>query len=1308
MPTFWSRRKERRGGLSRVWRWLWLLRGGSRASRGFASRGFASPGFASPGFGKSSGGSGRQAEWEEFQRREFEQGKQSLSWDELSLGCRARDVPGCARMEKAALGKLEEPGACRNSGGGKAQQEKLDICSAIRPLEEDGWDEPSLGCRARDVPRCARMEKALGKLEEPGACRNSGGGKTQQEKLDICSAIQPLEGDGWDEPSLGCRARDVPRCARMEKAALGKLEEPGACRNSGGGKGQQEKLDICSAIQPLEGDGWDEASVGCRARDGNVPREGGGGLGKGMDQPQLPAQGGASEDEEGLSGGSSPQLLESRVEGRDTPTAPGEDLEPRPAEGTPGEEPRSRVWEKLERLGEPMERWEGQPLGALAARLAELALQTHTHSYPTERGAAPRPRSRQPGTGNAVVAAATARQDLGVSVSGSRPNFLGMLSVSNQAGGGSDGGRGTGPLPGRSRVLRVEIEDPWRREFPAVWARYRMDCGRVAEEVDLDGSPVPPQREQPLPPDEREAVEELLPELLKEGIVVKGASDYNNLVVPTRKGTQWRLTLKCKALNEATPTEPEESLSRDRILASVPAGSRWFSVLDLACASFAIPLAPSCWHRFAFTFQGQQFLFTRLPPGFRSTGSITHRRVARMLSRLGGRGDRPWAFNYSDDILIAGRTAEEAAARTRRVLELIQDAGFKAKWEKAQLVRSRVTYLGVAVGAAGRGIPDAALEELRSIPSPRDAKELRSLLGKFGYWRSHIPDYSELARPLHRLTGDGVRWEWQEEQQQRLRELREALVPVLPFPDKSRPFLIRMSLHAETAGAALLQEQDEGGALAPVQHISRVLEGQKSLPLEEKGCVAAAWAVQEFQPFTGPAPILLQLPHCPGKFLSRGQALGPRGPRLPEGWALLLVPERAPKKTCGYMEFPEAPPLRRLPPDVPGSDVWFLASYCSGRSLGYAATNLEGRWLLGASPGGSRLEVELEALWELLERHQSSSRLYLYSNCECLVEWLARRVGPARGWNARAAWKNVRHWFYHNPGKLQLRRVRMAGGEDWEEKGWIARAGGRARAAAGRAGPGWMNWEPSTHERREIIAQCHRGHDGEEETLARVRAVAWWSWAPREVKSWVRACPRCGDGPEGPQRPEGPWSCLSVGVAGDLPENPQGFRALLVVRDEESGWVDAFPLGQLRDWEATLRLRWEVLEVLGKVGTVRVPAEPPWLGDALCRFELRGYWDRLERGRDCPVAASLRRVAQKVGEGWAEMLPLILAGVRAGGARRARLEPLLSVPGLALEVLWEEMELRHRRKNELAWLGGMRLRAGYRDRVRAALNMELD
>ncbi|XP_064499766.1 uncharacterized protein LOC135408639 [Pseudopipra pipra] len=652
MPTFWSRGKERQGGLSRVWRWLWLLRGGNRASRGF---------------GKSSGGSGRQAEWEEFQRQEYEQWKQSLSWDEPSLGCRARDVPGCARM-----GKLEKPRACRNSGGGKGQQEKLDICSTIQPLEEDGRDEASLGCKARDVPRCARMEKALGKLEEPGACRNSGGGK-----------------------------------------------------------GQQEKLDICSVIQPLEEDGWGEASVGCRARDGNVPREGGG-LGNGMDQPQLPAQGGASEDEEGLSGGGSPQLLQSRVEGRDTPTVPGKDLEPRPAEGTPGEEPRSRVWEKLERLGEPMERWEGQPLGALA---------------------------------------------------------MGRLAM-------------------------------WRREFPAVWARYRMDCGRVAEEVDLDGDWVPPQREQPLPPDQREAVEELLPELLKEGIVVKGASNYNNLIVPTRKGTQWRLTLKCKALNKATPTEPEESLSRDRILASVPAGSRWFSVLDLSCASFAIPLAQSCWHRFAFTFQGQQFLFTRLPPGFRSTGSIMHRRVARMLSRLGGQGDGPWAFNCNDDILIAGRTAEEVEARTRRVLELIQDTGFKAKLEKAQLVRSQVTYLGATVGAAGRGIPDAALEELRSIPSPRDAKELRSLLGKFGYWRSHIPDYSELARPLHWLTGDGAQWEWQEEQQQRLRELREALVPVLRFPDKSRPFLIRMSLHSETAGATLLQDEG-GGPGAGATHLPR-------------------------------------------------------------------------------------------------------------------------------------------------------------------------------------------------------------------------------------------------------------------------------------------------------------------------------------------------------------------------------------------------------------------------------------------------------------------------------------------------------
>ncbi|XP_014818297.1 PREDICTED: uncharacterized protein LOC106900664 isoform X2 [Calidris pugnax] len=879
------------------------------------------------------------------------------------------------------------------------------------------------------------------------------------------------------------------------------------------------------------------------------------------------------------------------------------------------------------------------------------------------------------------------------------------------------------------RVQEDRDKERWRVEFPNVWARYETDCGMVAGEVNVSGARVPFQQQPRFPAAKEQQMASILQALLRDNVVVKGTSSSNSPVRLVQKPS-WktcRLVLDCRAINRATPkVVASVDLGKAKILANLSPKSRYFSKVDLSNASFAIPLAGSSRARFAFTFWGQQYLFTRLPVGFHSTTTILHQRVKEMLSHL-PQEDQPWVFSYSDDILISGETRKATEDRTKKVLKLIQNTGFKAKLEKVQLVQPKVTYLGMTIGAKGWKTQTRELEAIIEASCPTDISSLRSLLGKLSIVKDQIPNYWKLVWPLQRLLMGQVRWGWEEEQEKALKRLKGALwaAPVLRFPDRTQPFIIQLTTGKEEVGATLLQE-DRWGRLFPVRYSSRMLKGRAvSYLTQEKRCLAAIWAVEAFKTLTESAPIVIQMLQSPSKYLLRGEVLGScRTNPPPTQWSLLLVNERA----AGGMMVREpqpwewghtfrvpistAPSLKELPSHIPKSKVWFLATQ-EGCSTSFAAANLEERWLLGVAEE----DAELVALRELLRFHQGSSSLYLYTNCLSLVE---RLQGLMEEWewdpkfwatSSDDLWSSLLRWLHNTPGMLHIRYVGGHGSMDPEERKWSQKVDRRAWKMATLAVGNQLMWEPSRYEKQEIIARCHSWkHEGVEKTLARVRRVVLWEGDSEQVARWVQRCPKCavdrdGGGRMQPQRAEGPWSELWLGHIRGLPESEEGARSLLVVVDEFSGWVDAFPL-----WEGTVQeMAWVLYEkVFERYGTPRMiylPQVPRWLQDVprlvMREAGLKLIWTTLQANQEVPATQTLQRLAWGAGKAWVEMLPLMLAGVRALQAPGEVLGPYQIISGFPLEVRWSS-EKASPQRNVLLWLRGLQ-EYGYKRRTEAAL-----
>lgn len=847
--------------------------------------------------------------------------------------------------------------------------------------------------------------------------------------------------------------------------------------------------------------------------------------------------------------------------------------------------------------------------------------------------------------------------------------------------------------------LQDGSKERWKEEFPSLWARSELDCGLVDGEVEVRTTgPVPFQPQKPFSRHLEEVVGSILQEMLDAGVVVRGTSPSNSPLWLDREGPEgtWRLTLNCDALNRVATGVATESLSKTRAVTALSPCSRFFSVVDLARCSFAIPLAPSSRALFAFTFRGRQYLFARLPPGFCGTTSIVHRRVLQMLSRLPP-ADRDWVSNYTDDILIAGRTQKETEARTKRVLRLIQSTGFKAKLQKAQLVQPAVNYLGMAVTARGREITESNLELVRTLSCPRDLHQLRQLLGWLSSLQEHVEGYKELVEPLQRLTRKEEEWVWGPEQRRALSRLQRALLaaPALRFPETSEPFVIRLRVSQGAAGAALLQE-DERGLLVPVSFSSWLLKAHE-VPYSpgEKGCLAALRALKAFEEdFIGPAPVVIQMPHSPWKYLLWGETRSFCWPSpAPEQWTLLLVNrgEGNAQPNGGHPPYgspvPPAPSLELLPPRTPPGNVWFTAGSVQGQGgplfFGFAATNLAERWLLGLSKGVSAPGAELEAIWELLQRHCSSLPLYVYASSKELVKKLRGEAedlgrGPGASGEEEQPWLRVLRWARANPGVLHLRHA--AG--DGEEAEWSQKVAKRAQRIPDgiKTVKHRQNWEPSKAEKQEIIARCHRGHVGVRETLAGVRQLANWEGDGEEVSRWVRSCPRCArdEGEAGilpPQRPEGPWSCLQLGFIRGLPPNQEGLppnqegpRFLLVAVDEASRWPLAFPMRQASAEEAARILREQIWEPYGTPRAVGCQQGSTFLRDALRQsLGATGALQPPQKSLEL-VVGSLQRLAQSAGKSWVRRLPLILAAVRSLHGVGGALGPHQIIPNFPLEL----------------------------------------
>ena len=107
---------------------------------------------------------------------------------------------------------------------------------------------------------------------------------------------------------------------------------------------------------------------------------------------------------------------------------------------------------------------------------------------------------------------------------------------------------------------------------------------------------------------------------------------------------------------------------------------------------------------------------------------------------------------YIDDMLIYSTTFGKHLARIRKAFDSIAAMGLKAHPSKCVFGAQEVPYLGQLLSASGVRPMEAKIKTIAEMPAPIDVSGLRSSMGFAGYYRKLVPNFSNLAKPLNKLT----------------------------------------------------------------------------------------------------------------------------------------------------------------------------------------------------------------------------------------------------------------------------------------------------------------------------------------------------------------------------------------------------------------------------------------------------------------------------------------------------------------------------------------------------------------------------
>jgi hypothetical protein len=271
-----------------------------------------------------------------------------------------------------------------------------------------------------------------------------------------------------------------------------------------------------------------------------------------------------------------------------------------------------------------------------------------------------------------------------------------------------------------------------------------------------------------LQPEEREALGRVVQEYRELGALEPHPTTQRFWQSPVfgrekKGGKKWRLVTDLKRLNVHILNPPFKMEGIKTARETINPGD-WVGKIDISNAFFHLPINHAHQNYLVIEWEGELLHFTALPFGLNVSPRVftkTFRIPMKLLRRWGMR-----LVHYIDDILIVGRTREEARAHLYLTLALLVALGFVISWPKVEEPTQKVEFLGflfdtrdftISVVPEKLEKTQAWLRDILNRQAPISARELSQIAGKLGSFKEAIPCAHLYTRNLNVLINEARR-----------------------------------------------------------------------------------------------------------------------------------------------------------------------------------------------------------------------------------------------------------------------------------------------------------------------------------------------------------------------------------------------------------------------------------------------------------------------------------------------------------------------------------------------------------------------
>ena len=356
-----------------------------------------------------------------------------------------------------------------------------------------------------------------------------------------------------------------------------------------------------------------------------------------------------------------------------------------------------------------------------------------------------------------------------------------------------------------------------------------------------------------------------LQEMVENGILIphsyaenfgNGGWSFPCRYVAKKDGSK-RLVTQFMKLNDVTVRDAWPIPSLKDTIESI-GGANWISQYDMLKGFNAVPVSKSSIPKLTINTPYGAYSYRTLPFGVRN-GPMAYSRCMYLACESFINRENPSVVNFFDDCTQFNNTFEEHLKDFKALLHRFRETKLTLNANKCSLFQYSVDLLGFNVSKDGiKPLPEK-ISKIQNFPRPMNQTAIRAFINLAGFYRSHIPCFTEIVNPLLLLLKKDTPFCWSDDCENAFQNLKKIMIDTftLIFPDFDKEFYLFCDA-SDIAVGSVLSQKDKDGKFLPISFISRKLQAAEvNYPTVEKELLAVVYSVAKFRKYLLDKPFFL-------------------------------------------------------------------------------------------------------------------------------------------------------------------------------------------------------------------------------------------------------------------------------------------------------------------------------------------------------------------------------------------------------------------------------------------------------------------